>query len=123
MLLSVIYVGAGGALGAVSRFLIQVISQAQGWAPWGTFLVNVLGCFLIGILVSQLDAMHWFKEFGRHLLVIGFLGAFTTFSAFSIETIQLVQSGRLSTALVYVTVTVVACLLATWVGIKVVPHA
>ena len=120
MLILVLLVGVGGALGATARFAIQLFAQSQGWTPWGTFLANVVGCFLMGWLITLLEDVSWFREYGRYALVIGFLGAFTTFSAFSLDSLQLVEEGKLMAAAVYILATMFTCLLATWLGMKMV---
>ena len=115
-------VAGAGALGAIARYAIVTLAAWQGWSPWGTFAVNVLGCFAIGVLIAVANEAEWFETYGRNLLVIGFLGAFTTFSAFSMDTLQLAHEGKLHVAIVYATLTVSACLAATYTGLRLVNH-
>ena len=112
-------VAAGGACGAVLRYAVQAF--AVYWSlPWGTFLVNVLGCFCIGICVAAFVGAPWFETVGRPLLVIGVLGAFTTFSAFSADTLSLYEEGRFGWALGYASGTVVLCIAAAFAGFRLV---
>ncbi len=112
------WVGTGGALGAVLRFyLASSLSQRDfGGFPLGIFSVNVLGCALMGVgyvLVERLDLSEEFRFF----LTVGLLGAFTTFSAFSLEAYELLVEGRFTVALAYMAATLFGCLLALVAGI------
>lgn len=112
-------VAAGGALGAVSRFLIQhMMSVWLGMTfPWGTLVVNVLGCLCIGLLSG-----YWLShDFAltiqlRAFLAIGFLGAFTTFSAFSLDTMLLFHNGEMLRASLNVVGNLILCLMAVVIG-------
>jgi CrcB protein len=111
-------IAAGGALGSVLRYLLGgVIQRASHWGfPYGTLAVNVIGCLLIGVLVqSFMNASPSYTT--RGFLIVGFCGGFTTFSAFSVETIGLLQAGSYMRAALYVSATVAVCLIATTVGI------
>ena len=114
-----ILIGLGGALGALMRFWISsgvAVLWGRGF-PFGTLIVNILGSLLIGILYV-LFAERMIAAAGvRALLVVGLLGALTTFSAFSIETLQLIEGGELWKALVNVSANVMFCLFACWVGL------
>jgi fluoride exporter len=120
-------VALGGAVGAVARvslssFLNGRLAGAGGW-PWGTFAVNLAGCFLIGLLVGVLAGREGPHDGVRQFLGPGVLGGFTTFSAFSIETVELIERGRAATALAYalgsVAVGVALALLGLLLGRKV----
>lgn len=111
-------IAAGGALGAVARFAMshQVYQTFGREFAWGTLSVNVVGSFLMGLiavlLVDKLDLSSEWRAF----LMVGFLGAFTTFSTFSYETMQYIQVGEMSKALLNIVVSVLTCIIAVWVG-------
>ncbi|VAW49048.1 Fluoride ion transporter CrcB [hydrothermal vent metagenome] len=112
-------IAAGGALGAVARFAMS--HQVYQWFgrefAWGTLSVNVLGSFVMGLvvvlLVDKLDASPEWRAF----IMVGFLGAFTTFSTFSFETMQYIQIGEFNKALLNMAVSLITCLLAVWGGL------
>ena len=115
-----IAIAIGGAFGAISRYWVsESMEKVNGTGfPLGTFSVNLLGSFLIGVLfvifAEKLELAHeW-----RPLLVVGFLGAMTTFSAFSLDTLLLFQQGHYNTALFYIFSSVLACLFAAYAGIQ-----
>lgn len=113
-------VATGGAMGAVSRYwLVMSINSISALRfPWGTMAVNLLGALLIGIGFVLLIERGSANEALRGLLIAGFLGAFTTFSAFSLDALQLLLAGRLLTALAYILGSVVFCIVLTWTGIS-----
>lgn len=117
--IELLIVGVGGACGAVLRYAAAlVVAKIPGGAfPWATLMVNVAGCFLIGVLIgSQLDQRHqnWRLGFG-----VGFLGSLTTFSTFSAQTVSATLDGDWSTASLNVAANVVVCLAATFAGIAI----
>ncbi len=95
-----VLVALGGAAGSVSRYLVSAFVQAArpGSFPWGTFAVNVLGCFLAGVVAGLAEGRGVLGPEGRILLLTGFLGGFTTFSAFGLETVQLLRGGQVAAA-------------------------
>tara|TARA_B100000686_G_scaffold15675_1_gene14792 strand:- start:52554 stop:52916 length:363 start_codon:yes stop_codon:yes gene_type:complete len=109
---------AGGALGALSRVLISDLLEKYQAAifPLGIFFVNVIGCFLLGLLINLIGPKH--SDIYEPFLFMGFLGAFTTFSAFSREAFQLIEQGNYIGVITYICLTVVGCLLATWLGMN-----
>lgn len=113
-------VAAGGAAGAVMRWLMA--GAVQRWAggafPWGTFAVNALGSFLLGFLFVWLIERSTASELVRLALTVGMLGAFTTFSTYSLESVRLLQEGALGMAAANVMGQVVVCLVLTWLGIQ-----
>lgn len=111
-------VAAGGALGAVSRYWLMLWVSDQGGMrfPWGTLLVNVLGSCAIGVLYVLISERMVLTEQWRALLVVGYLGAFTTFSTFSLDALLLLQEGRVLPALAYVGTSVLLCLAGAWLG-------
>lgn len=114
-----IAVAIGGASGAVLRWLMasSIQKMAGGAFPWGTFAVNAIGSFLLGFLFVWLIERSTASELLRMALTIGFLGAFTTFSTYSLESIRLLQEGALALAFGNVLGQVVVCLTLTWLGI------
>lgn len=115
---SVLLVALGGAVGSVARYKLSgyVLQHAAGWRfPAGTFLVNILGCFVIGALAG-LAVKEDFAPDGRLLLFTGLCGGFTTFSAFGLETFYLLRQGHAWLAGAYVVLSVAVSLLALWLG-------
>jgi CrcB protein len=115
--MTVLAIAFGGALGSVLRYLMGGLVQRATHAgfPYGTLAVNILGCLLIGILVQYFMNVEP-PSTVRGFLVVGFCGGFTTFSAFSMETIGLLYSGSYLRASAYVLASVVLCLSATAAG-------
>jgi len=120
MIRQMLAIAAGGAIGAVSRWLLaSTIQKAAGGSfPWGTFAVNALGSLLLGFLFVWLIERSSAGELTRLALTVGFLGAFTTFSTYSLESVRLLQEGALAMALGNVVGQVVVCLSLTWLGIQ-----
>ncbi|MEN8215411.1 MAG: fluoride efflux transporter CrcB [Pseudomonadota bacterium] len=119
MLTRLIAIAAGGAIGAVLRFwgATAIYTILGREFPYGTLVVNVLGCLLMGFLyifmLERIVSIEW-----RAALLIGLLGAFTTFSTFSLETLILIEDGEQAKALLNIFVSVSLCLLATWLGMQ-----
>jgi fluoride exporter len=112
-------VAVGSALGGVSRYACGVaIAQRFGQAfPWGTLAVNVIGCFAIGALGALMLVPHRAgATIIRDFVMIGFLGGFTTFSAFSLQTFQLMRDGKIALAVANVAASVILCLIAVALG-------
>lgn len=115
----IVAIAAGGAVGAILRFLVQHYSAAIFGLtfPWGTLLVNVVGCGIIGIVSGYwISSGFEISVEIRGAMIIGLLGSFTTFSAFSLDTLVLFQNGELLRALLNVSMTVTLCLIAAAVG-------
>jgi len=91
---------AGGGAGSMLRYAVGLWVEARTGPgfPWGTFAVNVSGCFLIGVLATLADEHAWITPAARLALVTGVLGGFTTFSTFGLETFQLIEDGRAALA-------------------------
>ncbi|EGV16483.1 fluoride efflux transporter CrcB [Thiocapsa marina] len=118
-MLQLFAIAAGGALGALARYGMS--NGVYAWLgrgfPWGTLAVNLLGSFLMGLLfVLLIERLSWAPEW-RGAILIGFLGAFTTFSTFSIETLNLLEEGSLLTAFLNMLVSVWLCIVVCWVGV------
>jgi CrcB protein len=116
---SLLWVGFGGALGAMLRFAVS------GWVhrslsaatfPWGTFLVNVLGCLALGVVNGFADSRGLFGPEARLFLFIGLLGGFTTFSTFAFESMALARDAEAARALVNLAGQVILGLSAAWIG-------
>jgi len=117
--MQVLAIATGGAFGALLRFWVSngIYSVLGRSFPYGTLVVNVLGSLLMGFLyVMLVDKLSLGPQW-RAALLIGLLGAFTTFSTFSLETVNLVEEGEVVKALLNVLLSVVLCLLATWMGV------
>lgn len=115
-------VAAGGAVGAVGRYLVMIqVGHLLGTAfPFATLAVNVIGCFALGLLVA-LMALVWSPPAElRVLLVVGVLGAFTTFSTFSMDVVLHLERGELAMTLGYVTASVGLCVAAFFGGLHLV---
>lgn len=112
-------IAAGGALGAVMRFWVS--GGIYAWLgrdfPYGTLTVNLIGSFIIGIAFVLLTERLTLGAEVRSFVLIGFLGAFTTFSTFSLETLILLQEGLLFKAAANILLSVLLCIIATWGGI------
>ena len=117
---SYISVALGSIVGAVARFLVSVlfVSQFGDRFPWGTLFVNVTGSFVIGFYAALTgpDGRLFVSARQRLFVMVGICGGYTTFSAFSLETLRLVQSGRGQTALVYLVVSAVTWIASVWIG-------
>jgi CrcB protein len=112
----ILFIGAGSFLGGVSRYLLSLLIQPKTTNfPVATLAVNIVGCFGIGLVFGLFDRGQLSHEW-RMLLATGFLGGFTTFSAFSNETFMLLRDGHAGYALTYVAAGVIVGLLATWAG-------
>jgi CrcB protein len=112
-------VGIGGFLGSVLRFWLgsYVGGRLGARFPYGTFVINVTGSFLVGVVVTLLASKaHWSPNW-RYLVPIGFIGGYTTFSTFEYETLRLIQDGQPLIAMLNVTLSVVVGLFAVWVGV------
>lgn len=117
--MNLLIIALGGALGAVSRFLLgNVVSRAIGSAlPYGTFMINVIGCFAMGLLTTIIVDRELLPAAWRLFLCVGLLGGFTTFSSFGYEALMLLTEGRLLAALAYVGGSVALGLVAAGAGV------
>ena len=110
-------VGVAGALGALARYgLDELIGRRTGAFPWGIFVVNVSGAFLIGLMVEVLEP-RFEDSWVRLAVVTGFLGAYTTFSTFSLDTYRLLEEGHTGQAAFNAFGSLAAGLVAVWLGL------
>jgi fluoride exporter len=117
--LQILAIAGGGAVGAVARFLVSTgVYRLFGRDfPWGTLAVNVFGSFGMGLLFVLLLERSLIGPEARAAILVGFLGSFTTFSTFSLETLTLVEQGETLRALLNVAASVLLCVAACWAGI------
>ena len=117
---SLIGVMIGGALGAAARYSLSLwmIKRYGPQFPWGTLLINLSGCFALGLLAGlRLGGRHAMPEFLTPALAAGFLGAYTTFSTFGVETVLLMESGKENAAIFYVASSVLIGIAAAGLGL------
>lgn len=112
-------IAAGGAIGALMRFWMStwVYARLGSDFPYGTMVVNVLGSLVMGVLYVLLVERMDLDPVWRAALMVGVLGAFTTFSAFSIETLNLIESREHIRAILNIILSVVLCIVAAWAGV------
>ena len=128
-----LYVSLGAVLGANARFGLQLLFSKFSLVtklslgslfladfPWPTFFVNVMGSFLIGFILARIESLSFLTPTAvKTLVVTGFLGSFTTFSAFSMDSLQLLQSGKTFQATTYVALSITLGLAAVFVGFRI----
>ena len=121
MLLKLLAVAVGGGIGAVTRYLVSVWAAGRFGAnfPYGTLIVNVAGCFMIGLFMTLTTERLIVSPYWRLVFAVGFLGGLTTFSSFSYETLRLVEDSDILLAFYNTGLNLIVCFAATWVGIVV----
>ena len=117
-MLKYLMVGIGGFLGAIARFWIgSYIGVRMGDRfPYGTFVINISGSFLIGLILTVLTEKAHLSPHWRYLVPVGFIGAYTTFSTFEYETLVRIQDGQLLTGSLNVVLSVLLGFVAVWIG-------
>ena len=117
-MLKYLFVGIGGCLGSILRFWLgtYIGSKMGSRFPYGTFVINVTGSFLIGLIFALLTVKTQWSPNWRYLIPIGFIGGYTTFSSFEYETLRSIQDGQIGLGLLYVATSVVFGLVAVWGG-------
>jgi CrcB protein len=116
-MLTIAAICIGACVGALGRWQLSVWLNPTGWLPWGTLASNWVGAYLVGFVVVMFQQHSGLDPMWRLAIVTGLLGALTTFSTFSLETVLLLQSGRWTLGLVNTFLQVVGSLLLTWAGI------
>jgi fluoride exporter len=117
MLKNFLLVGLGSSIGGMLRYLISLIFKSKDF-PYQTIFVNVVGSFVIGIVFAVAAKQTQSSEQIKLFFATGICGGFTTFSAFSIENMQLIKSGNYFVSLTYIVATIIICLVATFEGYK-----
>ena len=120
MLKPLIALIVGGGLGAISRWGFHFLIDSK-WAPhhsfpWGILLVNVVGCFLFGLLFTLFESRAWFSDTLQLAIFTGFLGSFTTFATFGWNTLELFRTGDITLAIGNVGANVILGMVAVWLG-------
>lgn len=115
MFKNILLVASGGAIGSVLRYLIYLI-LGQKAVPFSTLLINIIGSFVIGIIVGYGIKHHAYMSDIKLFIAIGLCGGFTTFSAFSIENLNLLQNGKIFLCAFYIAASILFGILAAWFG-------
>ncbi len=116
-MLNIILVATGGATGAILRYILTNLSKTVFMSSvYGTLTVNIIGCFLIGYLITSDFSKNINENFVKFFLIIGLLGSFTTFSAFSLEVVDLIISKKILIALIYFSISIFICILFAYLG-------
>ena len=118
MIKAMLIAGIGGFMGTCIRFLMNQFSHSvfQGSYPLGTFLVNILGCFIIGLLTGLVEKNHLLTPQMSLLLITGFCGGLTTFSTFANDIFSLTQNRQIAISLLYIVATFTISMLMVWAG-------
>jgi len=113
-------IAAGGALGSIARYWVSAtVSGREGTRfPWGTFVVNISACIIIGFTLTWLGRHVELNPAWRYLIPTGFIGAYSTFSTYEWETFTTMEAGEVGIALLYVVSSVAVGLAAVWIGAK-----
>lgn len=118
----ILFVGIGGALGSVLRFLTSRVVARYAQAEWlflGTFVSNIIGCFLIGLFVGWMLAQNTENESFRLLFIVGFCGGYTTFSTFAFENLRLLETNQWPLWILYTLASIAIGMSLVWAGMKV----
>jgi len=120
LLVTYLVIGIGSALGGLARYGCGLLAAAMGIVsfPWATLVINVIGSFVIGgfATLTGPDGRVYVSPLGRQFVMVGLCGGYTTFSAYSLETLELLRHGRPLAALAYVGLTLALGLAAVWIG-------
>lgn len=118
MIKAIILVGLGGGAGSILRYLTSVLVTKHFNAifPLATFIVNILGCLIIGLIFGYIDRYQAINPNLKFLFITGFCGGYTTFSAFASESLNLFQNGNILIAILYIATSILTGILAVWFG-------
>jgi len=116
--LNYLFIAVGGAVGALSRYLVStwIYDKNQSAFPLGTFIVNIIGCFLLGAFYNLTLEKSVMSPHLRMMISVGFLGAFTTFSTFSLETMNIIKENNITMGLLNIGLSILLGLIAVWLG-------
>lgn len=119
-MLKVVAVAVGGSIGAVTRYLVSTWAAERFGAdfPYGTLIVNIVGCFIIGAFLTIATERFIINPYWRLIVAVGFVGGLTTFSSFSYETFKLMEDGSITLVMYNIMGNFVLGFLATWLGIS-----
>ncbi|SDM74300.1 camphor resistance protein CrcB [Psychrobacillus sp. OK028] len=109
------YIGIAGAIGAIARYLVSVFILVDSEFPFTTLLVNLVGCYALAFITSRTLP---FSNKLKSAIGTGFLGSFTTFSAFSVETITMIENGQIGFAILYIILSIVGGIIMSNIGWK-----
>ena len=111
-------IALGGAIGSITRFLIDnlISSYIKSNYPWGTFVINISGSLIIGFFLVLITERIPTDQHWRLAIIVGFTGAYTTFSTFEYEILYLLEKGKIISAILYITTSIITGLLAVWAG-------
>jgi len=116
---AILWVGMGGFVGANVRYLLDVwvTNRWPSFFPWGTFIINLSGSFILGFFLAFAQDRPWVSQGSRLLFAVGFVGAYTTFSTYTYQSLRLVQGGEIAIAALYIIGSVVFGLIAAFAGV------
>ena len=117
MIKNILLIGLGGGIGSMCRYTVSLLLVNKSF-PVATLLINISGSFIIGLVAAYALKNEWFAANWKLFLATGICGGFTTFSAFSLENLQLLQQGKYLWALLYIAASIVMGLIATFFGYK-----
>ncbi len=119
-MINILFVAIGGALGATLRYLTSISFNYFFYYSFiGTLCINIIGSFFIGILVYYMKSKEISEEFIKYFFIIGLLGSFTTFSAFSLENTELIIDNKYLLTFIYIMLSLMLCIFAAYLGLNI----